>query len=102
MVEPLVALPRRGSPGGTIESAALKRLCELKSGVAPLESTARPDPPLTVATRSPHRPNPIGLHRVKVLSVGGSGRTLRVQALEAIDGTPILDLKPVLEGPRAA
>ena len=54
------------------------------------------------ATRSPDRPNPIGLHRVKVLSMGGSGRTLRVQALEAIDGTPILDLKPVLEGPRAA
>ena len=54
------------------------------------------------ATRSPDRPNPIGLHRVKVLSVGGSGRLLRVQALEAIDGTPILDLKPVLEGPRAA
>ena len=54
------------------------------------------------ATRSPGRPNPIGLHRVKLLSVEGSGRTLRVQALEALDGTPILDLKPVLEGPRAA
>jgi tRNA-Thr(GGU) m(6)t(6)A37 methyltransferase TsaA len=53
------------------------------------------------ATRSPDRPNPIGLHRVKVLSVEG-GRWLRVQALEAIDGTPILDLKPVLEGPRVA
>ena len=54
------------------------------------------------ATRSPDRPNPIGLHCVKVLSVEGSGRWLRVQALEVIDGTPILDLKPVLEGPRAA
>ena len=53
------------------------------------------------ATRSPDRPNPIGLHRVKVLSVEGD-RTLRVQALEAIDGTPILDLKPVLEEPNAA
>jgi tRNA-Thr(GGU) m(6)t(6)A37 methyltransferase TsaA len=46
------------------------------------------------ATRSPDRPNPIGLHRVEVLSVDGT--RLRVRDLEAIDGTPILDLKPVL------
>lgn len=45
-------------------------------------------------TRSPDRPNPIGLHRVEVLAVE-PGR-IRVDALEAIDGTPILDLKPVL------
>lgn len=47
------------------------------------------------ATRSPDRPNPIGLHRVRVLDV--DGRRLRVDALEAIDGTPVLDVKPVLE-----
>ena len=47
-------------------------------------------------TRSPDRPNPIGLHRVKVLSVDGEGR-LQVRGLEAIDGTPIVDIKPVLE-----
>lgn len=46
------------------------------------------------ATRSADRPNPIGLHRVRVLEVEG-GR-LRVDALEAVDGTPVLDLKPVL------
>ena len=46
------------------------------------------------ATRSPDRPNPIGLHRVKVVSIEGS--TLQVEDLEAIDGTPVLDLKPVL------
>lgn len=46
------------------------------------------------ATRSPDRPNPIGLHRVRVVAVDG-GR-LRVENLEAIDGTPVLDLKPVL------
>ena len=46
------------------------------------------------ATRSPDRPNPIGLHRARVLSVEG-GR-VRVQALEAIDGTPVVDIKPVL------
>jgi tRNA-Thr(GGU) m(6)t(6)A37 methyltransferase TsaA len=48
------------------------------------------------ATRSPDRPNPIGLHRVRVLAVDGP--RLRVDGLEAIDGTPILDLKPVLGG----
>jgi tRNA-Thr(GGU) m(6)t(6)A37 methyltransferase TsaA len=45
-------------------------------------------------TRSPDRPNPIGLHRVRVAEVDG-GR-LRVSGLEALDGTPVLDLKPVL------
>jgi tRNA-Thr(GGU) m(6)t(6)A37 methyltransferase TsaA len=49
-------------------------------------------------TRSPHRPNPIGLHRVAVLSV--EGERLRVRDLEAVDGTPILDLKPVLAADR--
>lgn len=46
------------------------------------------------ATRSPDRPNPIGLHRVTVLEVD-DGR-LRVAPLEAIDGTPVVDIKPVL------
>jgi tRNA-Thr(GGU) m(6)t(6)A37 methyltransferase TsaA len=46
------------------------------------------------ATRSPDRPNPVGLHRVRVLEV--DGLRLRVAALEAVDGTPIVDLKPVL------
>lgn len=52
--------------------------------------------PLTgvFATRSPDRPNPIGLHRVRVLEV--AGQKLRVEPLEAIDGTPIVDIKPVL------
>jgi tRNA-Thr(GGU) m(6)t(6)A37 methyltransferase TsaA len=45
-------------------------------------------------TRSPDRPNPIGLHRVEVLSIDG-GRVL-VSNLEAVDGTPIVDVKPVL------
>ena len=47
------------------------------------------------ATRSPDRPNPIGLHRAKVLSVSADGR-VQVQSLEAIDGTPVVDIKPVL------
>jgi tRNA-Thr(GGU) m(6)t(6)A37 methyltransferase TsaA len=45
-------------------------------------------------TRSPARPNPLGLHRVRVLEV--AGRRLRVGPLEAIDDTPIVDIKPVL------
>lgn len=45
-------------------------------------------------TRSPHRPNPIGLHRVRVVAV--DGLRVRVAGLEAIDGTPIVDVKPLL------
>jgi len=45
-------------------------------------------------TRSPDRPNPIGLHRVRVLAVAGT--RVQVSGLEALDGTPILDLKPVI------
>lgn len=52
------------------------------------------------ATRSPDRPNPIGLHRVKVLEIRDRCR-LKVDHLEAIDGTPILDIKPVLSDSRA-
>ena len=46
------------------------------------------------ATRSPDRPNPIGLHRVRVVEV--DGLRLRVHDLEALDGTPVVDVKPVL------
>lgn len=48
------------------------------------------------ATRSPARPNPIGLHPVEILQV--TGRRVRVRGLEALDGTPVLDVKPVLAG----
>jgi tRNA-Thr(GGU) m(6)t(6)A37 methyltransferase TsaA len=48
------------------------------------------------ATRSPDRPNPIGLHRVEVVSIDGA--TMTVRGLEAVDGTPVLDVKPVLSG----
>jgi tRNA (Thr-GGU) A37 N-methylase len=52
-------------------------------------------------TRSPDRPNPIGVHRVTVTGVEGLS-TLRVGALEAIDGTPIIDLKIAMrESPEA-
>jgi tRNA-Thr(GGU) m(6)t(6)A37 methyltransferase TsaA len=58
----------------------------------------RDDPANRVAgvfsTRSADRPNPIGLHRVEIVAVDRA--RLRVRNLEAVDGTPILDLKPVL------
>jgi tRNA-Thr(GGU) m(6)t(6)A37 methyltransferase TsaA len=50
------------------------------------------------ATRSPDRPNPIGLHRVMLREI--AGHRLRVEPLEVVDGTPIVDLKPVLTGER--
>ena len=67
-----------------------------------LQTHPRGDPTTPVtgvfATRSPDRPNPIGLHRVLVTALESPTR-LRVSALEAIDGTPILDLKAVIDEP---
>ena len=56
-----------------------------------------PDNPLTGVffTRSPDRPNPLGLHRVTVREV--SGRQLRIGPMEAIDGTPVVDIKVALD-----
>jgi tRNA-Thr(GGU) m(6)t(6)A37 methyltransferase TsaA len=48
------------------------------------------------STRSPHRPNPIGLHRVRIEAIEDVLR-IQVRGLEALDRTPILDLKPVLQ-----
>jgi tRNA-Thr(GGU) m(6)t(6)A37 methyltransferase TsaA len=48
------------------------------------------------ATRSPYRPNPIGLTVVEVL--GREGRNVRVRGVDMLDGTPILDIKPYLSG----
>ena len=45
-------------------------------------------------TRSPHRPNPIGLHRVEITAIDGP--RMRVRSLEALDGTQIIDIKPIL------
>jgi tRNA-Thr(GGU) m(6)t(6)A37 methyltransferase TsaA len=59
----------------------------------PRDDPARP-PTGIFSTRSPDRPNPIGLHRVRILAVDGP--RVRVSDLEALDGTPVLDLKPVL------
>jgi tRNA-Thr(GGU) m(6)t(6)A37 methyltransferase TsaA len=63
-----------------------------------LEVHPRGDPrnPLTgvFSTRSPHRPNPLGLHVVTVREI--SDTRLRIGPIEAIDGTPVVDIKPVI------
>ena len=61
--------------------------------VHPRDDPANPERGV-FGTRSPDRPNPIGVHRVTVLEV--DGLRLRVQDLEALDGTPVVDVKPVL------
>ncbi len=55
-----------------------------------------PERPLTgvFATRSPDRPNPIGVHRVTVVEI--AGHRLKIAPMEAIDGTPVIDIKPTL------
>ena len=63
--------------------------------VIPRDDPANPETGV-FGTRSPDRPNPIGLHRVTVLAV--DGLRLHVSALEALDGTPVVDVKPVLRG----
>jgi tRNA-Thr(GGU) m(6)t(6)A37 methyltransferase TsaA len=51
------------------------------------------------STRSPDRPNPVGIHRVTIVAADGATR-FRVSELEAIDGTPVIDIKPVLDRQR--
>jgi tRNA-Thr(GGU) m(6)t(6)A37 methyltransferase TsaA len=65
-------------------------------GVLRVHPRSNPRNPLTgvFATRSPDRPNPLGLHPVTVRAVEGS--RLRVGPIEAIDGTPVVDIKPAL------
>jgi len=60
----------------------------------PRDDPARP-PTGVFSTRSPDRPNPIGLHRVQVVET--RGLRLLVRPLEALDGTPVIDVKPVLD-----
>lgn len=61
--------------------------------VRPRDDPANPETGV-FSTRSPDRPNPIGLHPVEILAI--EGLRIQVRPLEAIDGTPVLDVKPVL------
>lgn len=112
----LAAAPRQadeGAPAAWIEfePAVLEGLRDLKAGddvvvltwldrarrdllsVHPRGDASRP-PEGVFSTRAPHRPNPIGLHYTKVLGVDGA--RVHLASLEALDGTPVIDLKPAL------
>jgi len=109
--------PRQGDEGApaawlAFEPGVAEALRDLRPGVEIIVLTwldradrdvlvtrPRNDPrnPLTgvFSTRSPDRPNPIGLHRVAVIAV--DGLRIQVGGLEALDGTPVIDVKPVLD-----
>jgi len=71
-------------------------LHEAKRDVFKVHPRSNPNNPLTgvFATRSPDRPNPLGLHPIVLREM--DGLRLRVGPIEAINGTPVVDIKPVL------
>jgi tRNA-Thr(GGU) m(6)t(6)A37 methyltransferase TsaA len=109
--------PRQGSEGAPdawleVDPSFARALLGITAGDAVLVVTwlhradrevlqvhPRDDPGIPVAgvfaTRSPDRPNPLGLHRVTVREI--SGTRLRIGPIEAIDGTPVVDVKAVLD-----
>lgn len=115
------AAPKQGREGGpeawlVFEPRVLPALADLRAGDDVIVLTwldradrdvlrvhPRDDPanPLqgVFSTRSADRPNPIGLHRVQIVSIEGA--RLRVRDLEAVDGTPIVDVKAPLRSARA-
>ena len=94
-VEPSVASALEGIGVGD-ELFVITWLHEARRDVLQVHPRDDASRPLTgvFATRSSDRPNPLGLHRVTVLGI--AGQELRVGPLEAIDGTPVVDIKPVL------
>ena len=94
--EPAVADGLRDVAAGS-EIILLTWLDRADRGVLVTQPRDDPRRPLTgvFSTRSPDRPNPIGLHRVRVLAA--EGLRIHVQGLEALDKTPVIDVKPVLD-----
>jgi tRNA-Thr(GGU) m(6)t(6)A37 methyltransferase TsaA len=78
------------------EVTVLTWLHRADRGVLEVHPRGDPARPLqgVFSTRSPDRPNPVGLHEVRIVAIDDT--RIRVRSLEAIDGTPILDIKPVL------
>jgi tRNA-Thr(GGU) m(6)t(6)A37 methyltransferase TsaA len=105
--------PDEGAPSATLifDESVLDALSSLRPGdevllltwldradrsvlrVHPRGDRSRPQEGV-FSTRSPHRPNPIGLHRVEIMVCDGT--RIQVRSLEALDGTPIVDVKPLL------
>jgi tRNA-Thr(GGU) m(6)t(6)A37 methyltransferase TsaA len=116
----LAAAPRQGDEGApdavvVIDAAFADAARDLQAGdrimvvtwlhladrailaVHPRDDASRPMTGV-FATRSSDRPNPLGLHEVEILAVDGPN--LHVRSLEAIDGTPVVDIKPTLGPPK--
>lgn len=97
VIEPEYRPALRGlAPGGTAEVLTWLHLAKRDKLTG--RAQGNPDNPVqgVFALRSPHRPNPIGLHRVRILGVNADLGELDVIALEALDGTAVLDVKPCL------
>jgi tRNA-Thr(GGU) m(6)t(6)A37 methyltransferase TsaA len=94
--DPRVAEGLRGLQVGS-EAVVLTWLDRARRDVLAVHPRGDQTRPLTgvFSTRSPDRPNPIGLHRVTIVAIEGT--RLRVRNLEALDGTPVVDVKPVLD-----
>ncbi len=77
------------------KAMVLTWLHQADRGCLQVHPRGNPKNPLTgvFGTRSPARPNPIGLHEVTILEIQDDPPRLRVEPLEAIDGTPVVDIK---------
>jgi tRNA-Thr(GGU) m(6)t(6)A37 methyltransferase TsaA len=96
-IEPALSTALRGIAAGD-ELIVITWLHRAQRDVLEVHPRGDPAVPLAgvFATRSPHRPNPLGLHRVTVREIDGS--RLRIGPIEAIDGTPVVDVKIALDG----
>jgi tRNA-Thr(GGU) m(6)t(6)A37 methyltransferase TsaA len=99
-VEPFAAEALDGLAAGD-EIIVLTWLHLARRDVLKVHPRSDPRRPLTgvFATRSPDRPNPLGLHPVTVLAIGK--KRLRIGPIEAVDGTPVVDIKPALGASRS-
>lgn len=92
--EALDELERRVLPTGKIIVLCWMHLADReRRKVHPRGQEDRPERGV-FSTRSPHRPNPVSLHTVELLEIRGN--VLRVRGMDAIDGTPVIDIKPHL------
>ena len=86
--------PVHDAPDHVLHPVGVVRSSLRDLGAAPRQGDEGAPAASIVLTRSSDRPNPLGLHRATVLELGE--HELMVDPLEAIDGTPVVDIKPVL------
>jgi tRNA-Thr(GGU) m(6)t(6)A37 methyltransferase TsaA len=92
--EEIIEASRDLQPG--TEAIVLNGLDRARRDVLTVHPRGNPNRPRqgVFSTRSPDRPNPIGLHRVGIVAIEGT--RIRVRNLEAVNDTPIIDIKPIL------